>query len=58
MLLEIFVTIPSLVLAEMAWLLRFAVALTCLLVLFAVAVGIIGLRWNSGERRQFATSDV
>ena len=43
---EIFVNIPSLVLAEIAWLVRFAVALSCLLVLFAVAIGAVGLRWR------------
>jgi hypothetical protein len=42
---ELFVTIPSLVMAEIAWWLRFAVVLTCLLLPFAVAVGAIALRW-------------
>lgn len=51
MLLELFVTIPSLVMAEIAWGLRFAVALTCLLVPFAVAVGAIALRWRYVERQ-------
>ena len=46
MLFEIFVTVPSLVMAEIAWLVRFAVALSCLLVLFAVAIGAVGLRWR------------
>ena len=46
MLFEIFVTVPSLVMAEIAWLVRFAVALTCLLVLCAVAIGAVGLRWR------------
>jgi len=46
MLFEIFVNIPSLVMAEIAWLVRFALALTCLLVLFAVAIGAVGLRWR------------
>ena len=46
MLFEIFVNIPSLVMAEIAWLVRFAVAL--LLVLFAVAIGAVGLRWRRG----------
>ena len=44
MLFEIFVNIPSLVLGEIAWLVRFAAALTCLLVLFAGAIGAVGLR--------------
>jgi len=43
MLFEIFVNIPSLVLAEIAWLVRFAVALSCLLALFAVAIGAVAL---------------
>jgi hypothetical protein len=34
MLFEIFLNIPSLVMAEIAWLVRFALALTWLLVLF------------------------
>ena len=46
MLFEIFVTVPSLVMAEIAWLVRFALALSCLLVLFAVAIGAVGLRWR------------
>jgi hypothetical protein len=46
MLFEIFVTVPSLVMAEIAWFVRFPVALTCLLVLFAVAIGAVGLRWR------------
>ena len=46
MLFEIFVTVPSLVMAEIAWFVRFAVALTCLLVLFAGAIGAVGLRWR------------
>ena len=49
MLFEIFVTVPSLVMAEIAWLVRFAVALTCLLVLFAVAIGAVGLRWRPAQ---------
>ena len=48
MLFEIFVNIPSLVLGEIGWLVRFAAALTCLLVLFAVAIGAVGLRWRRG----------
>ena len=46
MLFEIFVTVPSLVMAEIAWLVRFALAVSCLLVLFAVAIGAVGLRWR------------
>ena len=46
MLFEILVTVPSLVMAEIAWFVRFAVALTCLLVLFAGAIGAVGLRWR------------
>ena len=46
MLFKIFVNIPSLVLAEIAWCIRFGIVLTCLLVLFAVAIGAFGLRWR------------
>ena len=55
MLFEIFVTVPSLVMAEIAWFVRFAVALTCLLVLFAVAIGAVGLRLRRDERPQLAS---
>ena len=51
MLLEIFVTIPSLVMAEIAWCVRFAVVLTCLLVLFAVAIGAVRFRCRRVERQ-------
>ena len=43
MLFEIFVNIPSLVLAEIAWCIRFGIAFTCLLVLFAVSIGAVAL---------------
>ena len=52
MLLEIFVIVPSLVMAEIAWCVRFPVVLTCLLVLFAVAMGAVGpLRCRRAERQ-------
>jgi hypothetical protein len=51
MLLEIFVTIPSLVMAAIAWCVRFAVVLTCLFVLFAVAIGAVRLRCRLAERQ-------
>jgi hypothetical protein len=51
MLLEIFVAIPSLVMAEIAWCVRLAVVLTCLLVLFAVAIGAVWLRCKRVERQ-------
>ena len=41
MLFEIVVDIPSLLMSEIAWCVRVAVALTCLLVLFAVAIGAV-----------------
>ena len=50
MLLEIFVTIPSLVMAEIAQCVRFAVVLTCLLLLFAVAIGAVRFRCRRAER--------
>ena len=43
MLFQIFVGLPSLVMAEIAWCIRVAIALTCLVVLFAVAIGVIGV---------------
>ena len=41
MLFQIFVEVPALVMAEIAWYLRVGVALTCLIVLFAVAIAAI-----------------
>jgi len=54
MLFDIFVNLPSLVLCEIAWCIRFAVALSCLVMLFAIAIGIIGLRWRRDECLQLA----
>ena len=48
MLSDIFVTIPSLVMAEIAWYLRVGIALSWLIVLFAVAIAAICLAYNSG----------
>src|SRR5262249_29495896 len=41
MLFQILVGLPSLVMTEIAWWIRVAMALTCLVVLFAVAIGAI-----------------
>ena len=49
MLLEILVHIPSLILAEIAWCVR---ALMCLIILFVVAVGVVGLCWRCSEHRR------
>ena len=46
MLLQIFVDLPSLVMTEIAWGIRVAIALTCLVVLFAVAIGAIGVLYR------------
>jgi len=43
MLFQIFVEVPALAMAEIAWYLRVGVALTCLIVLFAVAIAAICL---------------
>jgi len=51
MLLEILVTVPSLILAEIAWCVRFAVALTCMTILFAVAIAAVGLYCRRAEPR-------
>jgi hypothetical protein len=51
MLLEIFVTIPSLVVAEIAWCVRFAVVLTCLLVLSRLQSVRFGFRCRRAERQ-------
>ena len=47
MLFQIFVEVPALAMAEIAWYLRVGVALTCLIVLFAVAIAAICLAYNS-----------
>jgi hypothetical protein len=44
MLSDIFLTIPYLVMASIAWYMRVGIALICLIVLFAVAVGVISFR--------------
>ena len=46
MLLQVFVDLPSLVMTEIAWCIRVAIALTCLVVLFAVAIGAIGVLYR------------
>jgi len=46
MLFQIFVGLPSLVMTEIAWCIRVAIALTCLVVLFAVAIGAIGVLYR------------
>ena len=46
MLLQIFVDLPALVMTEIAWCIRVAIALTCLVVLFAVAIGAIGVLYR------------
>ena len=43
MLFQIFVDLPSIVMTEIAWCIRVAMAVTCLVVLFAVAIGVIGV---------------
>ena len=50
MLFEIFVNIPSIIVSEIAWYVCVAVALACLLALFAVAAAAIALRWRRAER--------
>jgi uncharacterized membrane protein YdbT with pleckstrin-like domain len=43
MLLDIFVTVPSLLMTTIAWYIRVGLILICLIVLFAVAIGAIGV---------------
>lgn len=51
MLLDIFINIPCLVMTTIAWYIRVGSALTCLIVLFAVAIGAIGFyRVRAGSR--------
>ena len=46
MLLDIFVTVPSLLMTNIAWYIRVGLVLICLIVLFAVAIGAIVFRAN------------
>ena len=46
MLFQILVGLPSLVMTEIAWCIRVAIVLTCLVVLFAIAIGAIGLLYR------------
>ena len=43
MLLDIFVPIPTLLMATIAWYIHVGLVLICLIVLFAVAIGAIGI---------------
>ena len=43
MLLDIFITIPTLLMATIAWYIRVGLVLICLIVLFAVAIGAISI---------------
>ena len=51
MLLEILFDIPLLLMSEIAWCVRVAVALTCLLLLFAIAIGAVGVCVARAEGR-------
>jgi hypothetical protein len=53
MLLQIFVEVPALVIAEIAWYLRVGVALTCLIVLFAVGIAAICLAHHARTESRF-----
>jgi hypothetical protein len=43
MLLDIFITVPSLLMTTMAWYIHVGLALICLIVLFAIAIGAISI---------------
>ena len=43
MLVDIFITVPSLLMATIAWYIHVGLALICLIVLFAVAIGAISV---------------
>ena len=51
MLFEILIDIPSVLISDIAWCVRVAVALTCLLLLFVVAVGAVSVCVNRAEGR-------
>src|ERR1700731_598309 len=46
MLLDIFVDLPLLVMTEIAWCIRVATAVACLALLFALAIGMIGVLYR------------
>jgi len=54
MLFEILVRIPSLIMSEIAWCVRVAAVLACLLVLFAVAAVAIGFCARRAAHRALA----
>lgn len=54
MLVEILVRVPSLIMSDIAWCVRVAAVLACLLVLFAVAAAAIGLSGRRAVRRSLA----
>jgi hypothetical protein len=49
MLVDIFVTVPSLLMTTIAWYIHVGLVLTCLIVLFAVVIGAVALRCGRAE---------
>jgi hypothetical protein len=47
MLLDIFVTVPSLLMTNIAWYIRVGLVLICLIALLAVAIGAIAYRFRA-----------
>ena len=49
MLLDIFITIPTLLMATIAWYIHVGLVLICLIALFALAIGAISYRVGEGK---------
>ena len=49
MLLDIFITVPSLLMTTIAWYIRVGLVLICLIALFALAIGAISYRVGEGN---------
>ena len=54
---DILVNIPLLVMAEVAWCVRFVIALTCLVALFVLAIGVVGLAGRRAARLHLARAE-
>jgi hypothetical protein len=52
MLFQTFVELAVLVMAEIAWFLRVGIALTCLIILFAVSIAAISFAYNTHAKER------
>ena len=54
---DVLVNLPLLVMAEVAWCVRFVIALTCLVALFILAIGVVGLSGRRAEPLNLAHAE-